>query len=63
MDVFKRLGYPLTTLDSMVTKYISKLFVKGRTIFYPKKKCFYVKLPYIGSYATQIQRKLKMSYR
>ena len=50
MDVFKRLGYSVTTLDSIVAKYISKLFVKGGTIFDPKKKCFYVKLPYIGSY-------------
>ena len=59
MDVFKRLGYLVTTLDSIVAKYISKLFVKGDTFIGPKKKCFYVKLPYIGSYATQIQFKLQ----
>ena len=59
MDVFKGLGYPVTTLDSIVAKYISKLFVKGDLLIDSKKKYFYVKLPYIGSYATQIQRKLK----
>ena len=59
MDVFKQLGYPITTLDSIVAKYVSKLFVKGDMFFGLKKKCFFVKLPYIGSYATQIQRKLK----
>ena len=59
MDVFKWLGYPVTILDAIVAKYISKLFVKGDTYIGPKKKCFYVKLLYIGSYETQIQRKLK----
>ena len=59
MDIFKRLGYPFTTMDSIEAKYISKLFEKGDTFIAPKK-CFYVKLPYIDSYAIQIiQRKLK----
>ena len=58
MDVFKWLGYLVTTLDSTVAKYISKLFVKDYS-FISTKKCLYVKLSYIGSYATQMQRKLK----
>ena len=49
MDVFKRLDYSVTTLDLIKAKYISKLFVKGDTCIGPKK-CFYVKLPYIGSF-------------
>ena len=35
MDVLKWLGYPVTSLDSIVATYISKLFEKGDTFIGP----------------------------
>ena len=60
-DVLKRNSYPSFILDKIIKAYIDKIRYKNNKVLSDVNKLRYFKLPYIGKYSEQVQKKKKKS--
>ena len=58
-DVFKRNSYPPFILDKTIKTYINKIYYNNNKVSSKINKLRYFKLPYIGKYSEQVQKKIK----
>ena len=58
-DVLKRNSYPSFILDKIIKAYIDKIRYKNNKVLSDVNKLRYFKLPYIGKYSEQVQKKKK----
>ena len=57
-DVLKRNSYPSFILDKIIKAYIDKIRYKNNKVLSDVNKLRYFKLPYIGKYSEQVQKKI-----
>ena len=57
-DVFKRNSYPPFILDKIIKAYINKIHYNNNKVSSEINKLRYFKLPYIGKYSEQVQKKI-----
>ena len=57
-DVLKRNSYPPFILDKIIKAYINKIHYNNNKVSSEINKLRYFKLPYIGKYSEQVQKKI-----
>ena len=57
-DVLKRNSYPPFILDKIIKAYIDKIQYNNNKVSFEVNKLQYFKLPYIGKYSEQVQKKI-----
>ena len=57
-DVLKRNSYPQFILDKITKAYIDKIHYNNNKVSSEVNKLRYFKLPYIGQYSEQVQKKI-----
>ena len=57
-DVLKRNSYPPFILDKIIKTYINKIHYNNNKVSSEINKLRYFKLPYIGKYSEQVQKKI-----
>ena len=57
-DVLKRNSYPPFILDKIIKAYINKIHYSNNKVSSEINKLRYFKLPYIGKYSEQVQKKI-----
>ena len=57
-DVYKRDSYPPFILDKIVKAYVNKIHYNNNKVSSEINKLRYFKLPYIGNYSEQVQKKI-----
>ena len=56
-DVLKRNSYPPFILDQIIKAYINKIHYNDKKVSSEINKLQYFKLPYIGKYSEEVQKK------
>ena len=62
-QVFLKIGYPLSIIDSCFKTFVDELFIKRPQLTIVEMKTLFLSLPYIGKISLQTRTKLRKSLK